>query len=108
MLEKFTSFLQEINQVLTFIPYDEDIKKEGIIVAKTKEVYQLSQSKKMMVFVLSMSLYGLATLFSELIPSINLGVIEFSVEYLEKLSLVKLCWVSSVVLERLRSSFYFH
>mgnify|MGYP001417871101 FL=1 len=50
--------------------------------AKTKEVYQLSQSKKMMVFVLSMSLYGLATLFSELIPSINLGVIEFSVEYL--------------------------
>ncbi|HJA90088.1 hypothetical protein [Jeotgalibaca ciconiae] len=80
--EKFTSFSQEINQVLTFIPYDEDIKKEGIIVAKTKEVYQLSQSKKMMVFVLSMSLYGLATLFSELIPSINLGVIEFSVEYL--------------------------
>ncbi|NLM67537.1 MAG: cell division protein FtsQ, partial [Enterococcus sp.] len=34
---------------------------------ESKEVYQLSQSKKMMVFVLSMSLYGLATLFTELI-----------------------------------------
>lgn len=48
---------------------------------KKKAVYQLNQSQKMMVFVLSMSLYGLATLFTELIPSINLGVIEFSVEY---------------------------
>jgi hypothetical protein len=45
-------------------------------------VYQISQSQKMMVFVLSMSLYGLGTLFTELIPSINLGVIELSVEYL--------------------------
>ncbi|MFV0559046.1 MAG: hypothetical protein ACK5MW_10525 [Enterococcus sp.] len=50
--------------------------------SQTKEVYQLSQSKKMIVFVLSMSLYGVATLFTELIPSINLGVIELSVEYL--------------------------
>lgn len=40
------------------------------------------QSQKMMVFVLSMSIYGLATLFTELIPSVNLGVVEFSVEYL--------------------------
>lgn len=29
----------------------------------------MTQSQKMMVFVLSMSLYGLATLFTELIPS---------------------------------------
>ena len=32
---------------------------------KKKAVYQLNQSQKMMVFVLSMSLYGLATLFTE-------------------------------------------
>ena len=30
---------------------------------------KISQSQKLMVFVLSMSLYGLATLFTELIPS---------------------------------------
>lgn len=41
----------------------------------------LSQSQKMMIFVLSMSLYGIATLFSELIPKFQLGIIEFSVEY---------------------------
>ena len=35
----------------------------------------------MMVFVLSMSLYGLATLFTELIPSFQVGIVEFSVEY---------------------------
>ncbi|MGL5531697.1 MAG: cell division protein FtsQ, partial [Culicoidibacterales bacterium] len=41
----------------------------------------MTQSQKLMVFVLSMSLYGLATLFTELIPSFQLGIVEFSVEY---------------------------
>ena len=41
----------------------------------------LTQSQKMMIFVLSMSLYGLATLFTELIPSVQLGIVELSVEY---------------------------
>ena len=41
-----------------------------------------TQSQKLMIFVLSMSLYGLATLFTELIPSFQAGVVEFSVEYL--------------------------
>ena len=40
-----------------------------------------SQSQKLMVFVLSMALYGLATLFTELIPSFQVGIVEFSVEY---------------------------
>lgn len=40
-----------------------------------------AQSKKMMVFVLSMAVYGLATMFSELIPSFQVGLVEFSVEY---------------------------
>lgn len=40
-----------------------------------------AQSKKMMVFVLAMAVYGLATMFSELIPSFRLGIVEFSVEY---------------------------
>ncbi len=42
---------------------------------------KMTQSQKMMVFVLSMSLYGLATLFTELIPSFQVGIVEFSVEY---------------------------
>lgn len=40
-----------------------------------------SQSQKLMVFVLTMSLYGLATLLTELIPSFQVGIVEFSVEY---------------------------
>ena len=37
-----------------------------------------TQSQKLMIFVLSMSLYGLATLFTELIPKFQVGVVEFS------------------------------
>ena len=42
---------------------------------------KMTQSQKRMVFVLTMSLYGLATLFTELIPSFQVGIVEFSVEY---------------------------
>lgn len=42
---------------------------------------QGTQSQKLMVFVLTMSLYGLATLFTELIPKFQVGIVEFSVEY---------------------------
>ena len=41
----------------------------------------MSQAQKMMVFVLTMSIYGIATLFTELIPKFQVGIIEFSVEY---------------------------
>ena len=41
----------------------------------------VNQSQKLMVFVLTMALYGLATLFTELIPSFQVGIVEFSVEY---------------------------
>ena len=41
----------------------------------------VNQSQKLMIFVLSMSLYGLATLFTELIPKFQVGLVEFSVEY---------------------------
>ncbi len=40
-----------------------------------------TQSQKLMIFVLSMSLYGLATLFTELIPSFQVGIVELSVEF---------------------------
>ena len=46
-----------------------------------KRPYQLTQSQKMMVFILSMSLYGLSNMFTELLPSVQLGPIELSVEY---------------------------
>lgn len=38
-----------------------------------------NQSQKLMVFVLTMALYGLATLFTELIPKFQVGIVEFSV-----------------------------
>ncbi len=41
----------------------------------------ITPSQKLMVFVLCMSIYGLATLFTELIPSFYVGVVEFSIEY---------------------------
>ncbi|NMA06090.1 MAG: cell division protein FtsQ, partial [Ruminococcaceae bacterium] len=41
----------------------------------------ITSSQKLMVFVLSMSIYGLATLFTELLPKFYVGVVEFSVEY---------------------------
>ena len=40
-----------------------------------------TQSQKLMIFVLTMSLYGLSTLFTELIPKFQVGLVEFSVEY---------------------------
>ena len=40
-----------------------------------------TQSQKLMIFVLSMSLYGLATLFTELIPKFQIGLVELSVEF---------------------------
>lgn len=46
-----------------------------------KTLYTLTSSQKMMIFVLSMSLYGLSNMFTELIPSLRLGPIELSVEY---------------------------
>ena len=42
---------------------------------------QPTAAQKRMIFMLSMSLYGLATLFTELIPKIQVGLVEFSVEY---------------------------
>ncbi|MEK3788154.1 MULTISPECIES: hypothetical protein [Paenibacillus] len=48
---------------------------------KITERYTLTSSQKMMVFVLSMSLYGLSNMFTELIPKLQLGPIELSVEY---------------------------
>ncbi|WP_371825370.1 cell division protein FtsQ [Paenibacillus soyae] len=46
-----------------------------------KKRYELTQSQKLMVFILSMSLYGISNMFTELIPAIQLGPIELKVEY---------------------------
>ena len=42
--------------------------------------YELTQSQKMMVFILSMCLYGLSNMFTELVPSVQLGPIELSID----------------------------
>ncbi|MFD2656477.1 cell division protein FtsQ [Gracilibacillus thailandensis] len=49
--------------------------------ATLNQRYTLTQSQKMMVFILSMSLYGLSNMITELVPSAYLGPIEFSIEY---------------------------
>ncbi|KGP73774.1 hypothetical protein [Pontibacillus yanchengensis] len=53
---------------------------------------EYSQSQKMMIFILAMSLFGLANLFTELLPEFVLGPVEISVSYLAfiPLSLVML------------------
>ena len=48
---------------------------------ETLKAQTATQSQKLMIFVLTMALYGLATLFTELIPSFQVGIVEFSVEY---------------------------
>ena len=47
----------------------------------TTRTQAATQSQKLMIFVLTMALYGMATLFTELIPKFQVGVVEFSVEY---------------------------
>ena len=42
--------------------------------------YELTQSQKMMVFILSMCLYGLSNMFTELIPSVHVGPIELQID----------------------------
>ena len=48
---------------------------------ETLKAQTATQPQKLMIFVFTMALYGLATLFTELIPSFQVGIVEFSVEY---------------------------
>ena len=41
-----------------------------------------------MIFVLTMAMYDLATLFTELIPKFQIGIVEFYVEYFLFISLI--------------------
>ena len=69
----------ELTEKLGTTPSDKELAQALQMSEKKKAA--VTQSQKMMVFVLSMSLYGLATLFTELIPKFQVGVVEFSVEY---------------------------
>lgn len=44
--------------------------------------HELSSSQKLMVFVLSMTLFGLANILTEVLPELTVGPVEFSVSYL--------------------------
>src|SRR5699024_8208943 len=41
-----------------------------------------TQSQKMMIFILAMSLNGLAYLFTELLPAFEIGPVDFSISYM--------------------------
>lgn len=49
--------------------------------SQLKKRYSLTEQQKMMVFILSMSLFGMATMVSELLPEFQIGLVEFKVEY---------------------------
>ncbi len=49
--------------------------------SQLKKRYTLTEQQKMMVFILSMSLFGMATMVSELLPELKVGIVEFKVEY---------------------------
>jgi hypothetical protein len=55
---------------------------------KINEERKLTQSQKMMVFVLSMSLFGLSKMITELLPSNEVGPIEFSISYFAFIPLI--------------------
>lgn len=50
--------------------------------------YEYTQSQKMMVFILAMSLNGLANLFTEILPEFQLGPIDLSISYLAFIPLI--------------------
>lgn len=47
----------------------------------TPQRWELTSQQKLMVFILSMSLYGISNMITELIPEIRLGPVELKVEY---------------------------
>src|SRR5690625_5393485 len=78
----FTLPLQCFHSFLILLSYNEDnTKRECLFMSQIKERYVLTSSQKMMVFILSMSLYGLSNMITELVPSVYLGTIEFSIVY---------------------------
>lgn len=71
--------------------YDEDsknLKEETIVSNKLPNRDAYTQSQKMMIFILAMSLYGLASLFTELLPEFQLGPIDISISYLAFIPLI--------------------
>lgn len=55
---------------------------------KINEERKLTQSQKMMVFVLSMALFGMSKMITELLPSNEIGPIEFSISYFAFIPLI--------------------
>lgn len=49
---------------------------------RLKEKMEYTQSQKMMIFILAMSLNGLANLFTELLPKFEIGPIDISISYM--------------------------
>lgn len=50
--------------------------------SKLKQKIEYTQSQKMMIFILAMSLNGLANLFTELLPEFEIGPIDISISYM--------------------------
>lgn len=74
------------------------------MVSAPKRRYELTQSQKLMVFILSMSLYGISNMFSELIPELKLGPVELKVEYFAFIPLT-LCILFNPLYAALGASF---
>lgn len=65
-----------------------NVKEETGVPNNLPNKHDYTQSQKMMVFILSMSLFGLASLFTELLPEFQIGPIDISISYLAFIPLV--------------------
>jgi hypothetical protein len=64
--------------IAVFVP----IRKWGSFSSQERRMtLKYTQTQKLTFFILTMSVYGLATLFSEMIPTFHIGIFELSVEY---------------------------
>ena len=59
----------------------DDVRTGTLRTAGSNAAPELSSSQKLMIFVLSMSLFGLSNVILEIIPDVSLGPVEVDVSY---------------------------
>src|SRR5699024_3784286 len=57
-------------------------RREQFVSESLEKNTAYKQSQKMMIFILAMSLNGLANLFTELLPAFEMGPVDFSISYM--------------------------
>src|SRR5699024_8058306 len=63
-------------------------KEENKISKNLSRKMDYTQSQKMMIFILVMTLNGLASLFTELLPEVEIGPIDLSISYMAFVTII--------------------